>query len=68
MVTKQTRRPLFISRYGQGQRETVSELEYKGSYRAQRIEARTECNEYRISDPPARYWVSTRACRDWLAR
>lgn len=49
---------LYINRYGQGQRETVDQF-------ATRAEARRMLAEYRLSDPSARYWISSRACRGW---
>ena len=53
------RRPVaFINRFGQGQRETVSECT---SWK----DARAELNEYQLSDPSASYWISTRCCAAW---
>ena len=48
----------YINREGQGYRETVSECKT-------RKEARQELHEYQQSDPSARYWISSRACKDW---
>ncbi len=48
----------YIQRLGQGQRETVSEY-------TTRKEARQDLQEYRLSDPSAHYYLSTRACNDW---
>lgn len=52
---------IYINRFGQGVRETVDEF-------TTRKEAREMLREYRMSDPSARYWVSSRACRDWKER
>lgn len=49
----------YIQRDGQQVRETVDEFET-------RREAIDMVKEYRLSDPSARYWISTRPCRDWL--
>lgn len=48
---------LYINRFGQGQRETVSECSGK--------EAMRELHEYRLSDPSAHYYLSTRCCKAW---
>ncbi len=49
---------IYINRIGQGHRETVDEFP---TYR----EAREMVREYRISDPSAHYYLSSRACRAW---
>ena len=49
---------IYIQRFGQGQRETVSEC-------ATRKQAKSELAEYRLSDPSADYYLSTRACKAW---
>ena len=49
----------YINRYGQGYRETVSECT------GTRAQARAELTEYQISDPSARYWLSSRCCNNW---
>ena len=51
---------LYINRLGQGYRETVSEC-------STRRDARAELAEYRLSDPSAAYWISTRCCANWRA-
>lgn len=48
----------YINRNGQGYRETVDEFE-SGK------EAFAMVKEYRISDPSAEYWVSSRCCKAW---
>ena len=48
----------YINRFGQSIRETVDEF-------ATRKEAIAALREYRISDPSARYWISSRCCRGW---
>ncbi len=50
----------YIQRNGQGYRETVDEFE---DFR----EARDMVAEYRLSDPSAVYYLSSRACKDWHA-
>ncbi len=49
----------YIQRRDARQLETVDEF-------TERKEARTMRDEYQLSDPSARYYVSTRPCRDWL--
>ena len=49
----------YIQRNGQGYRETVDEFD------TQR-EALQIVREYRLSDPTADYYISSRACKDWL--
>jgi len=49
---------LYIQRHGQGYLETVDEFE-SGS------EALTMVREYQLSDPSARYYLSSRCCKDW---
>jgi hypothetical protein len=49
---------VYINRLGQGYRETVDEFET-------RKEARAMLAEYRMSDPSARFWVSSRCCKGW---
>lgn len=48
----------YIQRLGQGYRETVDEFET-------RKEAQAMVVEYRLSDPSAQYYLSSRPCRDW---
>jgi hypothetical protein len=48
----------YIQRLGQGQRETVDEF-------SSRKEARQMLAEYRMSDPSAHYYLSTRPCKNW---
>jgi len=48
----------YINRFGQGQRETVSEA-------ATKKVAKHDCWQFAISDPSARHWVSTRPCKGW---
>jgi len=48
----------YINRKGNGYTETVDQFDtFK--------EAREMVREYRISDPYAEYWVSSRACKGW---
>lgn len=49
---------IYIQRKGQGYLETVDEF-------TTRKEARKMLSEYRLSDPSANYYLSSRACRDW---
>ena len=49
---------IYINRYGQGQRETVSECET-------RKQAREELAEYQLSDYSAKYYISSRCCENW---
>lgn len=51
----------YIQRRGQGYLETVDEFET-------RKEAGEMLGEYRMSDPSAYYYVSTRPCRAWGAK
>lgn len=48
----------YIQRKGGGYLETVDEFETHK-------EARAMLAEYRMSDPSAYYYISSRACRDW---
>ena len=49
----------YIQRKGNGYRETVDEFKtYK--------EAREMLKEYRIADPYCEYYLSQRACKEWL--
>jgi len=48
----------YIQRKDQWQLETVDEFD-------SRAEALAMVREYRLSDPSARYYISTRACKDW---
>jgi hypothetical protein len=48
----------YINRFGQGQRETVNEY-------TSRKDAALDAINYHISDPSARYWVSSRPCKNW---
>ncbi len=49
----------YIQRDGQRIRETVDEFET-------RREALDMVKEYRLSDPSATFWISTRPGRNWL--
>lgn len=49
---------IYIQRKGDGYLETVDEF-------TTRKEARAMLTEYRISDPSAHYYLSSRACRGW---
>lgn len=48
----------FIQRKEGRQLETIDEF-------TTRKEARAMVKEYRMSDPSASYYISTRACKDW---
>lgn len=48
----------YIQRKGDGYLETVDEFET-------RKEAREMLKEYRLSDPSAEYYISSRACKEW---
>jgi hypothetical protein len=48
----------YIQRNGDGQLETVDEFET-------RKEAKLMLAEYRMSDPSAHYYMSSRACKAW---
>jgi hypothetical protein len=48
----------YIQRKGAGYLETVDEFD-------SRKEARAMLAEYRLSDPSACYYLSSRACKDW---
>jgi hypothetical protein len=49
---------IYIQRKGDGYLETVDQFEtWK--------EARAMLAEYRLSDPYAVYYISSRACKDW---
>lgn len=58
VTLSQAARKFYINRYGQGVRETVDEFET-------RKEARAMVSEYRMSDPSAEHYISTRACSNW---
>ncbi len=48
----------YIQRKGNGLLETVDEFEkFK--------EAKAMLAEYRLADPSAQYYISSRACKDW---
>lgn len=49
---------VYIQRFGQGQRETVSECDSRKT-------AKQELTDYRLSDPSAHYYLSSRPCRSW---
>jgi len=49
---------IYIQRLGQGYRETVDEF-------ATRKEALNMVREYRLADPSAVYYLSSRACKGW---
>ena len=49
---------VYIQRRGDGHLETVDEFDTHK-------EAFTMMREYQTSDPPAHYYLSQRACRDW---
>lgn len=49
---------IYIQRKGNGYLETVDEFET-------RKEARAMLAEYRMSDPSAEYYLSSRACKNW---
>jgi hypothetical protein len=46
------------------QRKTTNELETVDQFDTYK-EASRMCNEYNISDPVARYYVSRRPCKSW---
>jgi hypothetical protein len=48
----------YIQRRGQGYLETVDEFET-------RREARLMLAEYRLADPSAHYYLSSRPCKNW---
>lgn len=48
----------YIQRKGQGYLETIDEF-------ATMKEARAMLTEYRIGDPIAQFYISSRACKDW---
>lgn len=50
----------YIQRYGQNYRETVDEFE-------SRREAAAALIEYKLADPSAFYYLSSRPCRAWLS-
>jgi hypothetical protein len=50
----------YIQRKDRRQLETVDQF-------STRAEARAMLKEYRMSDPYAEYYISSRACRDWTA-
>ena len=49
---------VYIQRRGNGYLETVDEF-------TTRKEARAMLAEYRMSDPSAHFYISTRACKAW---
>lgn len=49
----------YIQRRGQGYLETVDEF-------TTRAEAVAMLTEYRLSDPSAHHYLSTRPCRAWI--
>ena len=49
---------IYINRLGDGQRETVAQYET-------RKEARKDVREYRLSDPSANYYISSKPCNHW---
>ncbi len=50
--------PYYIQRKGEHQLETVDEFET-------RKEARAMLAEYRMADPTAEHYLSTRPCKNW---
>lgn len=61
-VTMETPKPVYyINREGQGYRETVDQFDT-------RKEARAMVAEYRMADPSADHWISSRACAGWHSR
>ncbi|MBM9615234.1 hypothetical protein JWJ90_13185 [Desulfobulbus rhabdoformis] len=52
---------VYIQRKGNGYLETVDEF-------TTRKEAREMLAEYRLSDPYAHYYLSSRACKAWHER
>ena len=50
--------PVYINRKGQGQVETVDEFDT-------RKEARAMLAEYRMADPSAHHYLSSRPCEGW---
>ena len=57
---------MYINRRGQGQLETVDELDVKT--REDRKELRRLVGEYQMSDRSAEHYASSRACADWKKR
>ena len=51
-------RKVYIQRKGQGHLETVDQFDT-------RKEAREMLKEYRMSDPSADYYLSSRPCKAW---
>lgn len=49
---------IYVQRKGDGYLETVDEFET-------RKEARAMLAEYRMGDPSAHYYLSSRACKAW---
>lgn len=49
---------VYIQRLGDGLLETVDEFETP-------MEARTALKEYRMADPSAHYYLSSRPCKAW---
>ena len=52
---------IYIQRRGDGYLETVDEFDT-------RKEAKAMLAEYRMSDPSADYYLSSRACKAWRER
>lgn len=52
---------IYIQRRGNGYLETVDEFYVTA-------EAQAMLQEYRLSDPSAQYYLSTRACKAWKAK
>lgn len=53
---------IYIQRNGQGYLETVDEVSPADGGRK---EARRLLAEYRLADPSARYYLSSRPCKAW---
>lgn len=51
----------YIQRKGNGYLETVDEFETAK-------EARVMLKEYRLADPSAEYYLSTRPCKAWIEK
>jgi len=49
---------VYVQRKGDGYTETVDEFDT-------RKEAREMLSEYRMADPSANYYLSSRPCKDW---
>jgi len=48
----------YIQRKGDGYLETVDQFDTV-------LEARLMLSEYRLADPYAHYYISSRACKEW---